>query len=85
MRADDKSDLHQVDNYGHGGSGWNLAVGFAKTAIYLLEKIMEGTKPVDANKEIHGALPPQHVLKLLKTPQVLLDPEIRTCFSGFGC
>ena len=61
VRADDESDLHLVDNYGHRGSGWNLAVGFAKTAVYLLEKIMEGTKPVDANKEILGALPPQHV------------------------
>ena len=51
VRADDK--LHLVDYYGHGGSGWTLAVGCARTAVYLLEKVMAGTKPVDATKEIY--------------------------------
>ena len=55
VRADDK--LHLVDYYGHGGSGWTLAVGCARIAVYLLEKVMAGTKPVDANKEIYGPLP----------------------------
>lgn len=32
--------LHVVYNYGHGGSGWALAVGCARTAVFLLEQIL---------------------------------------------
>ena len=54
VRADTSSDLSLVHNYGHGGSGWTLAVGCARTAIHLLEEIMGGRSPHAANEAIYG-------------------------------
>ena len=46
--------LNIVHNYGHGGSGWTLAIGCARTAVFLLEKILDQkTSDVDANKTMY--------------------------------
>ena len=55
VRADTSTGLNMVQNYGHGGSGWTLAVGYANTTVYLLEKIMEGETADEANKTVYGA------------------------------
>ncbi|KAE8383419.1 FAD dependent oxidoreductase [Aspergillus bertholletiae] len=39
-----------VHNYGHGGSGWSLAVGCARTCVRLVEKILDTGK--SANSEV---------------------------------
>ncbi|PVH95034.1 FAD dependent oxidoreductase [Periconia macrospinosa] len=44
-----------VHNYGHGGSGWTLAVGCAWTCVKLVEKVLhEGKSGSMANAEIRG-------------------------------
>lgn len=54
VRADNKSKIKLVHNYGHGGSGWTLAVGCARSAAYLLTTLLEdGTKTAD---EVNKAL-----------------------------
>ena len=55
VRADTSSGLNLVHNYGHGGSGWTLAVGCARTAVYLLETIMDGRTADEVNKTVYGA------------------------------
>lgn len=46
--------LNIVHNYGHGGSGWTLAVGCARTAVFLLEKILlEGELAEEVNRLIY--------------------------------
>lgn len=55
VRANTSSGLKLVHKYGHGGSGWTLAVGCARTAVYLLERIMEGKTAEEANKTVYGA------------------------------
>ena len=59
VRADNKSDLKLVHNYGHGGSGWTLAVGCARTAAHLLTTMINDKKSADdVNKALYGHLPP---------------------------
>ena len=41
VRAEKKSDLKLVHNYGHGGSGWTLAAGCARTAAHLLIRMLQ--------------------------------------------
>lgn len=42
-----------VHNYGHGGSGWTLAVGCARTCVKLVEKMLhEGKSGSAANSEV---------------------------------
>ncbi|KAK0670476.1 FAD dependent oxidoreductase-domain-containing protein [Cercophora samala] len=44
-----------VHNYGHGGSGWTLAVGCAWTCVRIVEKILhEGKSGSVANAEVWG-------------------------------
>ena len=50
---DKKESFHVVHNYGHGGSGWTLAVGCARTAVFLLEKIFAGVEAKSANDLIY--------------------------------
>ena len=54
VRADETSQLKIVQNYGHGGSGWTLAVGCARTAVKLLESIMDGKSAREVNEAIFG-------------------------------
>ena len=54
VRADTSSGLNLVHNYGHGGSGWTLAVGCARTAVYLLEQLLGGKTADAVNKSIYG-------------------------------
>lgn len=42
-----------VHNYGHGGSGWTLVVGCARTGVFLLEQLLKGTKAQDANDIVY--------------------------------
>lgn len=42
VRAEERDGLKVVHNYGHGGSGWTLAVGCARTAVHLLETWLDG-------------------------------------------
>ena len=43
-----------IHNYGHGGSGWTLAVGCARSAVHLLELMMkEGKSAVEANEVLY--------------------------------
>ncbi|KAL9616224.1 MAG: hypothetical protein Q9160_008882 [Pyrenula sp. 1 TL-2023] len=44
-----------VHNYGHGGSGWTLGVGCARSAVGLLEGVGEGGRTVE---EVNGRLYP---------------------------
>ncbi|KAE8393179.1 hypothetical protein BDV23DRAFT_149690 [Aspergillus alliaceus] len=39
-----------VHNYGHGGSGWTLAVGCARSCVRLVEEVLDTERP--ANSEI---------------------------------
>lgn len=53
-----------VHNYGHGGSGWTLAVGCALTAVELVNMITSDTDPKfgrKANGEVQtkAVLPPR--------------------------
>ena len=59
VRADNKSDLKLVHNYGHGGSGWTLAAGCARTAAYLLTQMLANDKNTadKVNKDLYGAIP----------------------------
>ena len=57
VRADKSTELKLVHNYGHGGSGWTLAVGCARTAVDLLENLMAGTSANDVNNKFYGSLP----------------------------
>lgn len=41
-----------VHNYGHGGSGWTLAVGCARTAVFLIE-LLNGKSAEDANNVVY--------------------------------
>lgn len=44
-----------VHNYGHGGSGWTLAIGCAWTCVRIVEKILhEGKSGSVANAEVWG-------------------------------
>ena len=54
VRADTSSGLNLVHNYGHGGSGSTLAVGCARTAVYLLEQLLEGKTADAVNNSIYG-------------------------------
>ena len=58
VRAEKIQDMNVVHNYGHGGSGWTLAVGCARTAAHLLTSMIKGGKSADKlNEELYGALP----------------------------
>jgi len=46
-----------IHNYGHGGSGWTLAIGCARSAVYLLESILKGKTAKDANDLLYPAKP----------------------------
>ena len=57
VRAEERGSLKVVHNYGHGGSGWTLAVGCARTAVHLLETWLDEKNkktPEDLNKDIYG-------------------------------
>ncbi|PKY07393.1 FAD dependent oxidoreductase [Aspergillus campestris IBT 28561] len=59
VRADlDIDQLPVVHNYGHGGSGWALAPGTARTTVHLLELMLnEGYTGRDANRQYYGCNP----------------------------
>ncbi|GAD99816.1 D-amino acid oxidase [Paecilomyces variotii No. 5] len=62
VRADDKVNFPLVHNYGHGGSGWTLGIGTARSAVYILERLLEETgetkeKAARINKNLYGAFP----------------------------
>lgn len=59
VRADNKSDLKLVHNYGHGGSGWTLAAGCARTAAYLLTQMLKDSEKTAnvVNEALYGAVP----------------------------
>ena len=42
-----------IHNYGHGGSGWTLAVGCARSAVYLLESMLGGKTAAHANEALY--------------------------------
>ncbi|KAK0735454.1 FAD dependent oxidoreductase [Apiosordaria backusii] len=56
VSADNRTtDCRVVHNYGHGGSGWTLAVGCAWTCVRIVEKILhEGKSGSVANAEVWG-------------------------------
>ena len=59
VRADNKSDLKLVHNYGHGGSGWTLAAGCARTAAHLLTQMLNDSKKTAnvVNEALYHAKP----------------------------
>ncbi|KAJ1323275.1 D-amino-acid oxidase [Microdochium nivale] len=63
VRADEEADFPLVHNYGHGGSGWTLGIGTARTAIEILDRFLnfpeESVRKTakDVNREIYGAPP----------------------------
>ncbi|KAI1775052.1 FAD dependent oxidoreductase [Hypoxylon cercidicola] len=42
-----------IHNYGHGGSGWTLAVGCARSAVNLLELMLDGKSADKANETLY--------------------------------
>lgn len=58
VRADENSGaLKIVQNYGHGGSGWTLAVGCARTAVKLLESmVVDNQSAMVVNEAVFGKL-----------------------------
>ncbi|KAI1207906.1 FAD dependent oxidoreductase [Annulohypoxylon truncatum] len=53
VRADDIQVKPLIHNYGHGGSGWTLAVGCARSAVNLLELMLSGMSAVEANATLY--------------------------------
>jgi D-amino-acid oxidase len=59
VRADEKVSFPLVHNYGHGGSGWTLAFGTARCALYILEKLLDKKThqkkwAEDINSDLYG-------------------------------
>lgn len=58
VRADIHSNVPLVHNYGHGGSGWTLAVGTSRSVVHLLEMILvEGKTAEEANAVLYAPFP----------------------------
>ncbi|KAL1862283.1 hypothetical protein Plec18170_001108 [Paecilomyces lecythidis] len=62
VRADDKVNFPLVHNYGHGGSGWTLGIGTARSAVYILEQLLEEKgqmkgKAARINEDLYGSCP----------------------------
>ena len=53
VRAEKVSQTTVIHNYGHGGSGWTLAVGCARSAVFLLELTMKGETAEQANERLY--------------------------------
>ncbi|SPO01618.1 uncharacterized protein DNG_04292 [Cephalotrichum gorgonifer] len=57
VRADEETKFHLVHNYGHGGAGWTLGVGTARTAVAIVEALL-------------GALPDGRTTKALGAKEI---------------
>ncbi|SPO02445.1 uncharacterized protein DNG_05118 [Cephalotrichum gorgonifer] len=54
VRADEETKFPVVHNYGHGGSGWTLGIGTARTAVAIVEALL-GIAPDGASVTPVGA------------------------------
>lgn len=65
-RADEETDFPVVHNYGHGGSGWTLSIGTARTAVTILERLLKvpdvkvKEMATRVNAEIYGQKTSRH-------------------------
>ncbi|KAJ9329592.1 hypothetical protein DTO027B5_149 [Paecilomyces variotii] len=62
VRADEKVTFPLVHNYGHGGSGWTLGIGTARSAVYIVERLLKETgevkeKAAKINEDLYSPRP----------------------------
>jgi D-amino-acid oxidase len=57
VRADRRTAVPVVHNYGHGGSDWTLAAGTSRSTVHLLEQMLEGKSADQVNDGLYGSSP----------------------------